>query len=61
MPILYTFRVRDGRTGQWRTTPFKMTLKQATDLYGICEPVEESKEVQSIWRYSLRRIFEFFR
>ena len=62
MPILYTFRVRDGRTGKWRTIPYKMTLKEAADRYGdgICEPIEESKEEQPLWRYWLRQIFEFF-
>ena len=60
MPILYTFRVRDGRTGQWRTIPYKMTLKEAADRLGICEPIEESKEVKPFWRYLLARICELF-
>ena len=60
MPILYTFRVRDGRTGKWRTIPYKMTLKEAADRYGICEPIEESKEEQPLWRHLLRKISEFF-
>ena len=61
MPILYTFRVRDGRTGKWRTIPYKMTLKEAADQLGICEPIEESKEVKPIWRYLLAKFCEFIR
>jgi len=61
MSVLYIFRVRDGRTGKWRTTRHKMTLKEAADRYGddTYEPVEGSKEVRPIWRRLLRKILKF--
>jgi hypothetical protein len=63
MSVLYTFRVRDGRTGKWRTTRHKMTIKDVADRYrdDTYEPVEASKEVQPIGRRLLRNIFKFSR
>jgi hypothetical protein len=31
---IYAFRVRDERTGKWRTTRYKMTLEEAGERYG---------------------------
>lgn len=42
------FRVRDGRTGKWRTTHHKMTLVEAAKRHGEgnYEVLEWSKEVR---------------
>jgi len=58
---VYTFRVRDGRTGKWRTSRHKMTLDQADERYGYgnYELIEDSREIR--WRHPLRRLFQVFK
>jgi hypothetical protein len=58
---VYTFSVRDGRTGGWRTSRHKMTLAEAVERYGKgnYEVIEDSKEVR--WRRPLKRIFRLFK
>lgn len=57
---VYTFSVRDGRTGRWRTSRHKMTFTEAVERYGKgnYEVLEDTKEVRL--RRPLRRIFRFF-
>ena len=59
MLTLYTFFVRDGRTGEWRTSHHKMTLEEAATRYGEgnYEVLECSAEVT--WRRLLGQIFRF--
>ena len=56
---VYTFRVRDRRTGTWRDSRRKMTIVKADKRYGNgnYEVVEGSKEVRL--RRLLRKIFKF--
>ena len=56
---VYTFRVRDQRTGNWRDSRRKMTIVKADKRYGNgnYEVVEDSKEVRL--RRLLKKIFKF--
>ena len=58
---IYTFCVRDGRTGKWRATRHKMTIEEAAKRYGEgnYKALEGSKEVHQRWRRLLRQIFRF--
>ena len=56
---VYTFRVRDRRTGNWRDSRHKMTTSKADKRYGDgnYEVIDSSKEVRL--RRLLRKIFKF--
>jgi hypothetical protein len=58
---IYTFRVRDGRTGKWRTARHKMTLEEAAKRHGEgnYEVLELSKELHPRWRRLFGQIFRF--
>ncbi len=45
---LYRFRVRDPKSGKWRTTSYRMTFEEARERYGMgnYEPLEWSKETR---------------
>ena len=58
---VYTFRVRDRRTGNWRDSRRKMTIGKAEQRYGAekYEVLESSKEMR--WRSFLRRVARIFK